>query len=285
MDPKKFTLSDSVRKEVGGRSYSLSFYTDAFKQFLQWATDSFPYEFQIVRCDSETLGDGTVLLKVCKCQALHRGVVLGFVEAGYFRRRYSLRVRSHHPINDQTTADVGRAMAIFKKHFYGVDDARIMREAMSSLRREASHMSNLYAHALDRAKLSAGDAALQYLMDNLQVVAAQCPGNREVAALVKAVQDFEDNAFKSSLEDQFNKGKFCPVVECEDGTWLVGKPTTAQGYVLPEMRTFKSWDDMPEHIQTKVGFLRMLDKTDAIEGVGLRLNNATFAVFNEDESC
>lgn len=281
MNPKKFTLSDTVRREaVKGRDYTLSFYTDEFKQFLQWATASFPYEFQITHCNWETLGDGTILLNVYKCQVLHRGVVLGFVEAGYFRNRYSIRLKSVKPFNDQTTADVGRAMAIFKKHFYGVDDARIMLDAMSSLRKEAAHMSNLYAHALERAKMSIRDIALEYLMDNLQSVSAKYPGNHNVAALVKAVQDCKDNAFKSSLEDQFNEGKFCPAVECEDGAWLVGKPTTAQGYVMPEMKMFKSWDDLPENIQTKVGFLRMLDKTDAIEGVGLRLNNRTFAVFN-----
>lgn len=280
MDPKKFTLSDTVRREIKGRGYSLSFYTDEFKQFLQWATASFPYEFQIVQSRFESGDEDIVYLNVYKCQVLHRGVVLGFVEAGYFRNRYSIRLRSVNPSNDQTTADVGRAMAIFKKHFYGVDDARIMLDAMSSLRREASHMSNLYAHALDRAKVSARDVALKYLMDNLQAAAAKYPGNNDVAALVKAVQDCKDNAFKSSLEDQFNEGKFCPAIECEDGAWLVGKPTTAQGYVMPEMKMFKSWDDLPENIQTKVGFLRMLDKTDAIEGVGLRLNDRTFAVFN-----
>lgn len=276
-----YKYSENIQKTFSDvPDFKIFYLQDDFGKFMLQVTRLYPqYEYTVTRGDrvrDVDEPDAPPKLRIARIHVSHRGVRLGTVDCGYYRRRYAICVNPEHD-SSSTTADVAKALALFKKHFKPVSDHHVVCEAFTKLQAYADLTSSRYTYALENAKREAMVIAYKFMMKNLKTVAGEYPNNAKVLNLVAANQDFEDNMFKVALPEQLKAGNLHAVVECENGTWFTDR--MVEGILGTKRVEYASWDDLPEGVRLKVGVLRMLDGENAIEGIGIRLDERTFAVF------
>jgi len=180
------------------------------------------------------------------------------------------------------TKDVKAALREMKKTFYAPTAAEVMSEASGKAYEVLRNALNLRSHNVGQLRNRFSLSAVDYLSSTDELKNAfdrWCRANNRASGsdVVQMLNNYRDEQrHYSTIEEvqkAFNAHKTVLVVKSQNG------------YILQLDSELKLCDDLtlPDNLRSKLGMLKLVDKSQVIENVGCRVNDETFVIVLDAE--
>lgn len=174
-------------------------------------------------------------------------------------------------MNVSTTSKLTGAARLAKKHFVPQNTAEIMDKASSALYQGFYHAVRDLLRPIHHNHMGPHGTIMQkYLYQIMN-------GEPDPVGLETMRQHFTTDKYHKAmsecmLAEKMEKLKYMVVVQ-HNGAFLIRSP---EGET-----TFKSFDELPEYMQSAVGVLQLMEDNELVDDVGYRLNDNNFMVLEK----
>ena len=180
------------------------------------------------------------------------------------------------------TKDVKAALREMKKTFYAPTAAEVMSEASEKAHAVLRNALNLRGHNAGQVRNRLSLSAIDYISANDERrdafghwcrVANRVSGSDVVQMLNNYRDEQRHYSTIEEVQKAFNTHKTVLVVKSQNG------------YILQLDSELKLCDDLtlPDNLRSKLGMLKLVDKSQVIENVGCRVNDETFVIVLDAE--
>jgi len=180
------------------------------------------------------------------------------------------------------TKDVKAALREMKKTFYAPTAAEVMSEASEKAYDVFRNALNLRSHNVGQIRNKLALSAIDYVSstdEHRDAFGHWCRVKNRVSGsdVVQMLNNYRDEQrHYSTIEEvqkAFNTHKTVLVVKSQNG------------YILQLDSELKLCDDLtlPDNLRSKLGMLKLVDKSQVIENVGCRVNDETFVIVLDAE--
>ena len=170
--------------------------------------------------------------------------------------------------NTSVTNKITGAARLAKKHFVPQNMTEIMDKAASALASGLYQSCREVSRPISHNQMGPNNLTMQmFLYQTLN-------GENNPSGMAEVTNSFTSDKYHKAmseylLAEKMEKLKYTAIVQ-HNGAFLI-RPNTGE-------MEYKSFDELPEHMQNAVGVLQLMEDNELVDDVGFRLNDTNFLV-------
>ena len=173
--------------------------------------------------------------------------------------------------NTSTTTKITGAARLAKKHFVPQNTAETMDKASSALAQGFYQSVRDLLRPIHHNQMGPHPIFMQKFLYQIM------NGETDPAGAAEMRQHFTTDKYHKAmsecmLAEKMEKLKYTTVVQ-HNGAFLI-RPNTGE-------MEFKSFDELPEYMQSAIGVLQLMEDNELVDDVGYRLNDTNFMVLEK----
>ena len=173
--------------------------------------------------------------------------------------------------NTSTTTKVTGAARLVKKHFVPQNMTETMDKARNALSRGLYEACRELSRPISHNQMGPNTLVMQmFLYQTLN-------GESSPSGMAEVTKAFTSDKYHKAMSEYLLAGKmedkkYTAIVQ-HNGAFLIGPNTGEMEY--------KSFDELPEHMQSAIGVLQLMEDSELVDDVGYRLNDTNFMILEK----